>query len=95
MPDDFRFQGIKEYCKYLDYSASRSKLILSKDFLSAYQDAMCSDNPVICEPEPTTENMIIFMQSVLRELLPERLMLAALKLYETKDSYAEWLEFGN
>lgn len=66
------------------------KLVLSKEFLSGYKGIIKSDNLVTWDMEPTAENMLIFMQSVIRDLLPDGLGLASLKLYETKDSYAEW-----
>jgi 6-pyruvoyltetrahydropterin/6-carboxytetrahydropterin synthase len=66
------------------------KLVLSKDFLAGYQGNINGDNLVVWDMEPTAENMLIFMQHNIKDLLPEGLGLAALKLYETKDSYAEW-----
>jgi 6-pyruvoyltetrahydropterin/6-carboxytetrahydropterin synthase len=66
------------------------KLVLSKDFLAGYMGSINGDNLVVWDMEPTAENMLIFMQRCIKDMLPEGLGLAALKLYETKDSYAEW-----
>ena len=41
--------------------------------------------------EPTVENMLVFMMKNLSPHFPASLRLAALKLYETKNSYAEWM----
>jgi 6-pyruvoyltetrahydropterin/6-carboxytetrahydropterin synthase len=67
------------------------KLLLSANFLKNKKAAMAAANLVIWEVEPTAENMVIFMQSAITELLPPGINLVSLKLYETKDSYAEWL----
>ena len=67
------------------------KLLLSKYFLKNSKTEMSGNNLVTWEVEPTAENMVIFMQSVITELLPEGICLVSLKLYETRDSYAEWL----
>ena len=67
------------------------KLVLSK----AYIDERCKnatfDNLVIFPAEPTAENLLIDISNRLHESLPEGIKLKRLKLYETKDSYAEWL----
>jgi 6-pyruvoyltetrahydropterin/6-carboxytetrahydropterin synthase len=66
------------------------KLVLSNDFLAGYKGIINGDNLVVWDMEPTAENMLIFMQRCIKDMLPEGLGLATLKLYETKDSYAEW-----
>lgn len=66
------------------------KLLLSKDFLKNNKGEISSNNLVSWDVEPTAENMVIFMQSVITQLLPAGICLVSLKLYETKDSFAEW-----
>jgi 6-pyruvoyltetrahydropterin/6-carboxytetrahydropterin synthase len=67
------------------------KLVLSK----AYIDERCKDatfdNLVIFPAEPTAENLLIDISNRLHDSLPQGIKLKRLKLYETKDSYAEWL----
>jgi 6-pyruvoyltetrahydropterin/6-carboxytetrahydropterin synthase len=67
------------------------KLVLSK----AYIDERCKeatfDNLVIFPAEPTAENLLIHISNRLHDSLPEGIKLKRLKLYETKDSYAEWV----
>jgi 6-pyruvoyltetrahydropterin/6-carboxytetrahydropterin synthase len=67
------------------------KLLLSKNFLKKRKGEIIGNNLVTWDVEPTAENMVIFMQSAITELLPEGIGLVSLKLYETRDSYAEWL----
>ena len=40
--------------------------------------------------QPTTENMICEMASVIKKILPKDLQLFSLRLYETEKSFAEW-----
>jgi 6-pyruvoyltetrahydropterin/6-carboxytetrahydropterin synthase len=44
------------------------------------------------EHEPTTENMLVFIQKELSASFPAHIQLFSLKLWETRDSYAEWLQ---
>lgn len=67
------------------------KLVLSRDYLAKNPVINSQENLVIWEAEPTAENMLIYMQRILREKLPPAIKLAELKLYETKNSYATWI----
>ena len=40
--------------------------------------------------EPTAENLLLYIKKILTSSLPTCVELSCLKLYETKDSYAEW-----
>jgi len=40
--------------------------------------------------QPTTENMICELATVIKKILPEHLQLFSLRLYETAKSFAEW-----
>lgn len=67
------------------------KLILSRDYLAQYPTLLSLENLVVWEAEPTAENLLIYIRRLLENSLPEGVKLAKLKIYETKDSYAEWL----
>jgi len=67
------------------------KVILSREFLLKNPSCSLQENLVIWEAEPTAENMLLFIQQALRKKLPDNIKLVHLKLFETKDSYAEWL----
>jgi len=41
--------------------------------------------------EPTAENILLYIRNVLLAELPTEIRLRKLKIYETSDSYAEWL----
>jgi 6-pyruvoyltetrahydropterin/6-carboxytetrahydropterin synthase len=48
------------------------------------------DKIIIVPFQPTTENMICELASLIKNLLPDDLQLFSLRLYETGKSYAEW-----
>ncbi len=45
--------------------------------------------------QPTSENLLVHFAGILREVLPQRVELVALRLFETATSYAEWLKEDN
>ncbi|MBQ9215085.1 MAG: 6-carboxytetrahydropterin synthase [Bacteroidales bacterium] len=45
--------------------------------------------------QPTCENMLIFFASKIQNRLPKNVRLEELKLYETADSFAQWLATDN
>lgn len=67
------------------------KLVLSRDYLAKNPDIHSLENLVIWEAEPSAENLLVYMKQILYEKIPDELKLVQLKLYETKDSYAEWI----
>ena len=67
-------------------------LLLSEAFLKENISFSSAENLVVLEAEPTAENMLICIRNILKKQLPENIRLTHLKLFETKDSYAEWTE---
>lgn len=66
------------------------KLILSEQFLKTTK--LESTIALLIFPaEPTAENLLIYIRNELKKSLPADINLISLKLYETQDSYAEWL----
>ncbi len=66
-------------------------LILSTAYLSDHPTNNIHDNLIIWEVEPSAENILIYMQDVLNSKLPSDIKLIQIKLFETKDSFAEWI----
>lgn len=66
------------------------KLLLSEAFLSVNPTLSSQENLVSWKTEPTVENMLVNIMQSLSGSLPRELKLVRLKLYETKNSYAEW-----
>ena len=67
------------------------KLLLSKIYLEERLPNL-AENLVIWEVEPSAENILVYIQSILTKKLPASVKLVKLKLFETSDSYAEWVE---
>lgn len=67
------------------------KLVLSNSYLVKNPMLVSLENLVIWSEEPTAENILIYILRTLEAVLPEKVVLSRLKLYETKDSYAEWI----
>ncbi|MBY0481914.1 MAG: 6-carboxytetrahydropterin synthase [Chitinophagaceae bacterium] len=66
-------------------------LLLSKAYISEHPSISGYDNLIEWEVEPSAENILLYMQQIIQEKLPIEIRLVHLKLYETKDSFAEWL----
>ena len=45
--------------------------------------------------QPTAENMVVYFADILHHKLPEEVELESVVLYETANSYAEWLSSDN
>ena len=45
--------------------------------------------------QPTCENIVLYIASVLEKKIPEKVNLFSIKLYETATSYAEWYASDN
>lgn len=98
-PDDYipapgficDFKELKKIVSSTVIEALDHKLILSVNFLEENPGIHSQDNLVLWQNEPSVENLLIHIRNRLKEHLPEATRLAALKLYETKDSYAEWI----
>ena len=66
------------------------KTILSGKYISTTNSHIAPEDLVIFPAEPTVENMLLYIKRKLEEVLPQNIQLISLKLYETKDSLAEW-----
>jgi len=84
------FKEIKKIVSVNIIDAFDHKLVLSRNFLQQNPYFSKTENLVVWEAEPTAENMLLFMKQALPEKFPAGIVLSRLKLYETKDSYAEW-----
>lgn len=54
-----------------------------------------TDRLYVVDFQPTTENILIHIASVLKPLLPSGIALYSVRLYETATSYAEWFAADN
>ncbi len=66
-------------------------LVLSEAYLKDHPTNHIHDNLIVWDVEPSAENILLYMQDVLNAKLPSEIKLLQMKLYETKDSFAEWI----
>jgi len=89
------FKALKALVKAAVVDVLDHKLVLSRAWLAGAPSFPSQENLFIWDAEPTAENILVYAQKAIREKLPVGLKLTALKLYETKDSYAEWNDDGD
>jgi 6-pyruvoyltetrahydropterin/6-carboxytetrahydropterin synthase len=85
------FKDLKRIVQHTVIQKLDHKLVLSKDFLAKNPSVKDQDNLFLWDAEPSAENLLIFFHKNIQEHLPEGVRLKELKLYETNDSYAEWV----
>ncbi len=85
------FKEIKQLVRTTIVNRLDHQLILSGDYIKSHPSIILEDNLLLWEAEPSAENLLIFIRKTLQHNLPEGIALAKLKLYETNDSYAEWV----
>jgi 6-pyruvoyltetrahydropterin/6-carboxytetrahydropterin synthase len=86
------FKAIKKLVNAIVIEKLDHSLLLSADFIAANPDYSSTENLFIFEAEPTAENLLLYIKQVLQQTLPDKIKPVHLKLFETKDSYAEWSE---
>ncbi len=86
------FKAIKKLVQSAVIEKLDHCLMLSNNFIADKPDYSSTENLVIFEAEPTAENLLLYIKQILQQTLPGKIKLVHLKLFETKDSYAEWTE---
>jgi 6-pyruvoyltetrahydropterin/6-carboxytetrahydropterin synthase len=84
------FKDIKKMVQAEVIELLDHKIVLSKNFV-AHNPNLPEDNLFVMDAEPSAENLLIWISRKLQAVLPAGIQLAALKLYETADSFAEWI----
>lgn len=85
------FKDLKHLVQQLVINKLDHNIILSEDYIRENNSIATSENICIWQKEPTAENILIFIKRQLQEKLLNGVQLIGLKLYETNDSYAEWI----
>ncbi|WP_109697689.1 6-pyruvoyl trahydropterin synthase family protein [Chitinophaga deserti] len=85
------FRDLKELVNNAVIRRLDHRLVVSPDFLAAHPAESEEENLVVMDAEPSAENLLIFIRNSIREKLPAGVLLARLQLFETADSYAEWV----
>ena len=84
------FKDLKKYVQESAINKVDHKLILSKEYPREMFANHHEYELLILNHEPTAENLIIYLRDRIRPCLPDSVRLNSLKLWETKDSFAEW-----
>jgi 6-pyruvoyltetrahydropterin/6-carboxytetrahydropterin synthase len=84
------FKEIKKVVKEKVIQNFDHKLILSEAYITDHKVTTKEENLIIWKAEPTAENILLYIKQSLQKALPNHIQVDHLKLYETKDSYAEW-----
>lgn len=84
------FKDIKKWVQASVIEKFDHSLLLSAAFIETGPGVSSLKNLIIFEAEPTAENLLINIKHTLLQVLPVGLNLIRLKLFETKDAYAEW-----
>jgi 6-pyruvoyltetrahydropterin/6-carboxytetrahydropterin synthase len=66
------------------------KLVLSWEYVSCNPGIHSEKNLFLFSVEPSAENLLLHIKNIILPILPASVNLAALKLFETKDSFASW-----
>lgn len=86
------FKELKQLVTDLIIRMIDHKLVLSQDYIAEHLFIRSQENLVILGAEPTAENLLIHFQQILSQALPSDSKLVEMKLYETKDSFARWID---
>ena len=85
------FKEIKELVNVHVIKSLDHKMVLSKVFIASRPVFKDEENLEIWDAEPTAENLLIYIHRTLEKHLPGNTKLTRLTIYETRDSYAEWV----
>ncbi|MCK9629171.1 MAG: 6-carboxytetrahydropterin synthase [Bacteroidales bacterium] len=70
-------------------------LILKKGAVLSSEISEAYENVVVVDFQPTCENLVIYIQGILKDRLPGKVALQSIRLYETPTSYVEWIADDN
>ena len=86
------FKDIKRIVKAEIVDYFDHKLVLSKAYMETHPEIAAHENLIIWDYEPSAENILLFTRKQLIKILPTPIKIRSMRLYETKTSYAEWIE---
>ncbi len=89
------FKEIKALVQESSINLLDHKLILSKNYLKSIYYMPQPQEVFETHVEPTAENMLMLIRDQIVSKLPNPVSLVSLKLWETRDSYAEYFEDQN
>jgi len=88
------FKSVKKIVQENVITVLDHALLLSRQYTEQNPAVLAHNNLIIFEAEPTAENILFYIKKQLQSYLPEEIRLEKLLLFETADSYAEWVAVG-
>ena len=85
------FKELKEIVHSKIIARLDHKVVLSSEWINSAESYSSFNNLFQFETEPTAENLLLFISKELMASLPAHVSLYSLKLFETANSYAEWI----
>lgn len=85
------FAAIKQLAQTHIIGPLDHALVLSEAFQKAHMGDWQSQKLLTWEVEPTAENLLLYMAGILEEKLDNGIVPVYMRLYETPNSYAEWM----
>ncbi|MEN6618883.1 MAG: 6-carboxytetrahydropterin synthase [Rikenellaceae bacterium] len=89
------FSELKKIVNQLITDTFDHALILRKDAKLVNEIMEAYQNVIIVDFQPTCENLAIYFAGLLKDSLPEELELQSIKLFETPNSFVEWIAEDN
>lgn len=85
------FKDLKKIVQHEIVDFFDHRLIISEDYLAENPQLKYLENLEVWHFEPSAENILLYIQQKIQPLMPEGILLKKMKLYETANSYAEWI----
>ncbi len=85
------FKELKQLVNQAVVEKLDHNIVLSNSYIAKNPAVGSLENLVVLDAEPSAENLLLYSKDAISKLLPANVKLYSLKLYETKDSYAEWV----
>lgn len=85
------FKELKRIVNEIVINKLDHNIVLSQDYIALHASITTAPNIYVWQHEPTAENILVYIKTNLQQMLPAGVQLVKLKLYETADSYAEWI----
>ena len=87
----FDFKQLKQIVNETIIKKLDHQLVLSNEYLKSNTALTSAENIFVWEMEPSAENILIHVKQNLQKAFPKEIKLTKLMLFETADSYAEWV----
>lgn len=85
------FKELKSIVEEHIISKVDHKLMLSENFIENNKSCLLFQNLISVKFEPSAENLLLYFYKQIVNSFPPNIQLVKMRIYETRDSYAEWI----